>query len=112
MALYDLIRVATATTGTGVLTLGPAVDGGRSFASIPDGTEISYAIADEVAGVTYREVGRGVKSGVTLTRTMTSSTTGTTLTLSGNATVGVVALAADIDAAQSALEVIDAGTFN
>jgi hypothetical protein len=128
MALFDLVLVQSATTGTGTLSLGAAVDGGRTFAAagVPDGATVSYAIAD----VGQREVGRGVYSaaGQTLTRSMTGSTTGTLLNLSGAATVGITALAEDFAAAGGLLdgdygdvriqsgtwlvEDIDGGTFN
>jgi hypothetical protein len=128
MALFDLVLVQSATTGTGTLSLGAAIEGGRTFAAagVPDGATVSYAIAD--AG--QREVGRGVYSaaGQTLTRGMTSSTTGALLNLSGSATVGITALADDFAASGTVtdgdygdvrvqsgtwlVEDIDGGTFN
>lgn len=95
MSLYDLVRVRTATTGTGLITLGTAVDGGRTFvdAGVPDGATVSYSIEDGA----NREVGRGTyNSGAgTLTRTLTASSTGSLISLSGAAKVSISALSAD-----------------
>lgn len=95
MTIHNLVQVRTFTTGTGSVTLGAAVDGGVDFSSVPDGGTVSYAITDVVGGITFREVGRGVKTGTTLTRGFLQSTTGALLNLSGNATVGITALAED-----------------
>ena len=68
--LQNLVRVSTATTGTGTMTLGSAVTG---FISVPaglDGKYVTYEIADPGTAPTAREVGRGLytNSGTTLTR--------------------------------------------
>lgn len=105
MALYDLVAVTTATTGTGTLTLGSAVAGYRSFsgASIPNGTVVSYAIENG----TQRETGTGTynTAGTTLTRTLKASSTGALLNLSGTSTVFITALASDIPAPSSVAEI-------
>lgn len=93
--LYDRVQVRTATTGTGSVTLGAATTGFRTFAqaSVPDQTTVSYLIEDGGAW----ELGRGVfLSPSTLTRTLTSSSTGSPLVLSGAATVAITARAVDL----------------
>ena len=80
--LANIARVASATTGTGTLTLGSAIAGFNTFADagITDGQTVTYAIEDYTAGVvSAREVGAGVfnTAGPTLTRaTVYSSTSG------------------------------------
>lgn len=94
--LYDLVKVATATTGTGTVTLGAADAGFRTFAAagVLDGATVSYAIEDSVG----REVGRGVyNAGAgTLTRSLVASSTGALLNLSGAARVFIMASAEDV----------------
>lgn len=99
------VAVAIATTGTGTLTLGSAI--GANFlapvdvASLADGDDVTYLLTD---GSNY-EIGRGElgSSKTTLTRdvveeSLISGTSGTTkLTLSGSATLRVIASAADFN---------------
>lgn len=95
MALYDLVAVSTATTGTGTITLGGALPGFRSFthAGVPDGATVSYAIENGSS----RETGRGVYDATagTLTRVLEASSTGALLNLSGTSTVFITAIAKD-----------------
>lgn len=95
--LADLARMATATAGTGTITLGSAASGYLTFAQagITDGQTVSYAIADGSS----REVGRGVytSAGTTLTRNVLKSTnSNAAINLSGTAEVFITALVEDI----------------
>ncbi len=80
MALLNLVRVSTATTGTSTLTLGSAVSGFLSMedAGAIDGQAYDYAIEDG-SPVARREIGTGVWNAgtATLTRaTIRDSTSG------------------------------------
>lgn len=72
--MRNLVRVATATTGTGTIALGPGISGALSFAQagVPDGATVSYAISDGAQS----EAGRGVYDATagTLTRGPLAST--------------------------------------
>lgn len=94
--LVNRAKMTTATTGTGTLTLGSAVDGYQTFADagVSDADVVSYAIEDGTAW----ELGQGTytASGTTLSRTVSeSSNSGAAINLSGNAVVFVTALASD-----------------
>lgn len=113
MALYDRVKVSTATTGTGTITLGAAESGFRSFATagVPTGTAVSYAIED---GANW-EVGTGTytSTGTTLTRSVTaSSNSNNAINLSGSAKVFITALAADFDWRQIATYTVSSGVVN
>lgn len=117
--IVNRAKMTTATTGTGTLTLGSAVDGYQSFAAagVVDGDVVRYVIED---GVDW-EIGTGTYSstGTTLSRSVAESSTGSLLSLSGDAVVYVTAAVSDIqqppsegafvDGDKSKLDGIEAG---
>ncbi len=95
-AVGNRIKVATSSTGTGAITLGAAEPGFQTFSDggIADGETVRFTIEDGLAF----EISEGVytHSGTTLTRTLTESSTGSLLNLSGNAVVFVTFTSDDI----------------
>jgi hypothetical protein len=94
--LYNLARMATATTGIGTITLGSATPGFLTFsaAGVANGDVVFYGLKDG----TSSEAGYGTytSSGTTLTRNVVKSTnSNTAIALSGAAEVYITALASD-----------------
>ena len=95
VVLVNRAYVETATTGTGTLSLGAALDGYQSFADagVSDGNTVRYVIEEE----SQWEIGSGVYSAGTLTRTVgESSNADSLITLAGAAKVFVTAAAEDL----------------
>jgi hypothetical protein len=95
--LVNRAKMTTATTGTGTLTLGSAVDGYQTFsnAGVANADVVRYVIEDGDAW----EIGLGTytTSGTTLTRgSIESSNADAALNLTGNAVVFLTAAAGDI----------------
>lgn len=95
--LANRVKMSTATTGTGTLTLGTASASFQSFADggISDTNVVKYLIED---GVDW-EIGTGTytSSGTTLSRTVIESTNSdAALNLTGNALVSVQVVATDL----------------
>jgi hypothetical protein len=95
--LVNRAKMTTATTGTGTLTLGSAVDGYQTFANagVANADVVRYVIEDGDAW----EIGTGAfdSAAGTLTRTVQeSSADGSAVSLSGSAVVFVGAAEADL----------------
>lgn len=96
VTLVDRVKVTTATVGTGSVDTGSAVDGFKGFAQsgLSNGASVRYVIED---GDAY-EIGTGTYNSLTgkMSRSLIESSTGSLLSLSGNAIVYLSVSAGDI----------------
>ena len=111
--LANRVKVSTSTTGTGTITLGSAADGFQTFAQggITNGQVVRYVITDGSAF----EIGTGTysASGTTLSRSLTESSTGSLLNLSGsNVEVFISAANEDLVLKDSSGNIAVSGTVN
>lgn len=95
--LVNRAKMTTATTGTGTITLGSAISGYRTFAAagVVNGDVVRYVIEEGNAW----EIGNGTytATGTLLARSLLASSTGSLLSLGGNAAVFVTATAEDFN---------------
>lgn len=100
--LFNRAKMTTSTTGTGTITLASAASGFQSFADagVSNGDVVQYVIEE---GSDF-EIGTGTysTSGTSLTRTPTeSSNSDAAITLAGDATVSITAVADDYNRLQN-----------
>jgi hypothetical protein len=103
--LYNRVGVATATTGTGTVTLGAAIASGTAINSCgfqtfagggtANGDAVAYLILDSNGAWEYG-TGTYTSAGTTLSRTLGQSSTGSLLSLSGSAQVFITARKEDL----------------
>ena len=99
--LFNRAKMTTATTGSGTVTLGSASNGFQTFAAagVSNGDVVQYVIEE---GANF-EIGTGTysSSGTSLTRSPTeSSNSNNAITLAGQATVSITAVADDLNRLQ------------
>ena len=83
LVVKDRVKVSTATTGTGTLTLGAAAIGFQDFSVIGDGNTTYYTVTDLVTGEWEVGIGTFTASGTTLSRdaVLASSNSGSLVNL-------------------------------
>ena len=99
--LFNRAKMTTATTGSGTVTLGSASNGFQTFAAagVSNGDVVQYVIEEN----SNFEIGVGTYSstGTSLTRSPTeSSNSNAAITLAGQATVSITAVADDLNRLQ------------
>jgi hypothetical protein len=96
---WHRVKFATATTGTGSVTVGAAAPGYRTpaTAGVPNGEVVSYLIVDGTAW----EVGHSIYNSGLVLRALDESSTGSLLSLTGNAIVLLTPLVGDFAEAQA-----------
>lgn len=107
--LVDLVKITSASTGTGAITLGPSVEGYRGVEALTNGKIYSYSIQQSSSW----EYGRCTYLSATnqITRSpISSSDGGTAINLKQNAQIAFTALAEDLDAVQLSVDAVNAAT--
>lgn len=94
-ALLNRAKAYTATTGTGSMTLAGAVAPYQTWAAAGAVDNMIYSYLIEDTGGAW-EIGTGIYVSGTLSRSMTQSSTGSLLNLSGSATAACVARKSDL----------------
>ena len=98
--LFNRAKMTTTTTGSGTITLGSASNGFQSFADagVTDGDVVQYVIEE---GANF-EIGTGTYSatGTSLHTPSESSNSDNAITLAGQATVSITAVADDLNRLQ------------
>jgi len=110
VTLVNRAKVATATTGTGTITLGTAESGYQTFADagVVNADVVRYVIEDGTAW----EIGTGTYSTGTLTRVLDESSTGSLLNLSGDSVVYITAAGGDIVQPSDLATVATSGAYS
>jgi hypothetical protein len=101
--LFNRAKMTTATTGSGTVTLGSASNGFQTFAAagVSNGDVVQYVIEEGATGAFEIGTGTYSSSGTSLTRSPTeSSNSNNAITLAGQATVSITAVADDLNRLQ------------
>jgi hypothetical protein len=95
MTLFNLVKCSTSTTGSGIVTPGNAVSPYKNFVDVTSGS-VTYVLTD----VSNTEIGHGtwISSASSLSRdvVLSSTNSGSRISLSGSATVALTAAAEDL----------------